>query len=177
MHCNRSSKKINHTRTRGLKHKSKTIFLFFLILAFLAGCKVNFNAGSANGHPLEAGTAEQQVVVAEAANVFLEQLDAGAIDQTWQSASPHLINFTNKTMWSNTLKALRGSVGKFKTRKLAGTGFTDTVEGAPHGEYAAIAFETSFSSGTVTEKVVLHKHRGKWKVLGYFLAKNFKVNF
>jgi Protein of unknown function (DUF4019) len=160
-----------------MKHETKIIFLFSLVLASLAGCKVNFNAGSANDHPIEAGTAEQQAVVTEAANAFLEKLDAGAIDETWQSASPYLVKFTNKTMWSSTLKTLRGSVGKFKARELAGTGFTDTVEGAPHGEYAAIAFETSFSSGTVTEKVVLHKDKGKWKVLGYFLLKNFKVNF
>jgi hypothetical protein len=153
----------------------KRFAILFVATALLAGCTVSLNDGTEKAGEAEAGTAEQQLVVAKAANAFLKQLDSGAIAETWGQASPHLHQLSSQTVWSAGIRTFRTSVGAFKSRKLKGVGFTHTVEGVPTGDYAAVAFDTTFDSSTVEEKVVLHKDQGKWKVMGYFLSKTFKA--
>ncbi|MDQ3057262.1 MAG: DUF4019 domain-containing protein [Pseudomonadota bacterium] len=146
-----------------------------VVATLLAGCNVSFNSGAEKADVVEAGTADQQAVVAKAASAFLKQLDAGAAERTWGAASPYLHQLSNKTVWSVGIRTFRSSVGAFKSRKLKGVGFTHAVEGVPAGDYAAVAFDTMFGSATVEEKVVLHNDHGTWKVMGYFLSKKYSA--
>jgi hypothetical protein len=151
------------------------IFAILLVaVTFLAGCNISFNSGAEKGGEVEAGTADQQVMVAKAANAFLKRLDAGAAGETWDAASPYLHQLSSQTVWSVGIRTFRGSVGAFKSRKLKGVGFTHTIDGVPAGDYAAVGFDTLFGNSTVEEKVVLHNDHGTWKVMGYFLSKTYK---
>ncbi len=151
----------------------KKLVVLFGFLALLIGCSASFEG---NGEKtVSPGSKEQRMEVAKTADDFLVQLDAGAIDATWAQASPHLHKITSETMWTATLRTLRAGVGTFRSRTLKGAGFTDTIDGVPPGDYAAVAFDTEFTAFTVEEKVVLHKDDGRWKVVGYFLSKRIKI--
>ena len=154
----------------------KILATVLVTAALLTGCNVSFSDGSSKAAKSEAGTEAQQTAVAKAASAFLGELDSGAVQDTWGQASPYLRQISNQSAWITGIRALRGSVGAFKSRKLKGMGFTHTLDGAPTGDYAAIAFDTTFSNSTVQEKVVLQNGDGKWKVLGYFLSKSFKTH-
>jgi hypothetical protein len=97
------------------------------------------------------------------------------VNETWGQASPYLQQISSQTIWSTGIGAFRSSAGAFKSRKLKGIGFTHTLDGVPVGDYAAVAFDTTFANSTVEEKVVLQNDQGEWKVLGYFLSKSFKT--
>ena len=154
----------------------KFLATFLVTTALLTGCNVSFNDGSSKTAKSEAGTEAQQTAVAKAASAFLNKLDSGAAQDTWNQASPYLQKISNQTAWATGIQALRSSVGAFKSRKLKGIGFTHTIDGAPAGDYAAIAFDTTFANATVHEKVVLQNSGGAWKILGYFLSKSFKAH-
>jgi hypothetical protein len=141
----------------------------------LCGCNVSFNTGAAKNATSTAGTPEQQKVVVEAATAFLEQLDAGRVRETWAVASPVLRSATTQGMWVNGVGAFRSTAGTFKSRKLKGIGFTNTIEGAPPGEYAAVAFSSAFSNTSVEEKVVIRKESDQWRVVGYFMSKTVSI--
>jgi predicted small secreted protein len=154
----------------------KNFATLLVAAALLTGCNVSFNSGAGKAIELEAGTVDQQKVAAKAADVFLEQLDSGAADETWSQASPYLHQLTNQAMWSAGIRTFRSSVGIFQSRKLNDVGFTHSVKGVPTGDYAAVDFDTTFASSAVTERVWLHDDNGSWKVMGYFLSKSFKTH-
>ncbi len=152
------------------------IFVTLLMTTFLlTGCNVSFNDGSSKAAKSEAGTEAQQTAVAKVAGAFLSKLDSGDVQETWSQASPYLQKISNQTAWATGIETLRSSVGAFKSRKLKGIGFTHTIDGAPAGDYAAIAFDTTFANSSAEEKVVLQNSRGEWKILGYFVSKSFKA--
>jgi hypothetical protein len=152
----------------------KIIATLLTATLLLTGCNVSFNSGSQQAGKSEPGTEAQQKLVANAADAFLRQLDSGDIDGTWSQSSPYLQQLSSRAVWSAGIGAFRKTVGPFKSRKLKGIGFTHEVDGVPRGNYAAVAFDTTFSGATVEEKVVLHEDKGDWKVLGYFMSKSFK---
>lgn len=132
------------------------------------------NKGKAAG-TVQAGTAEQQLEVAKAADGFLKQLDAGAFDLTWAQASPHLHGLTSESEWLRLLRFLRAFVGEFQGRTLTAVGFTDTVDRVPPGEYVAVQFTSEFSVLNVKEDVIMHMDGGRWKVMGYFMSKPITI--
>jgi hypothetical protein len=153
----------------------KIAALIVTAVLLLGGCSVSFNNGAANEATSTPGTAAQQKVVTAAAVAFLKQLDAGLVENTWATASSVLRSATSQDTWVTGIGAFRSTVGAFKSRKLKGIGFTNTVSGAPAGEYAAVAFDSAFSNATVEEKVVIRKENGQWRVVGYFMSKKFSV--
>ena len=151
----------------------KNLVALFGFLALLVGCSASFEGDGEKA--VNAGSKEQQLEVAKAADGFLVQLDAGDVDATWAQTSPHLRKMTSESMWTASIRTFRAGVGEFRSRTLTGVGFTDTIDGVPKGDYVAVAFQTKFTTVTVEEKVVLHKDGGRWKVLGYFLSKRFTI--
>lgn len=155
----------------------KILATLLVTTALLTGCSVSFNDGSSNAATSEAGTEAQQTAVTKAAGLFLGKLDSGAVKDTWGQASPYLQQISNESAWVTGIQTLRSNVGAFKSRKLKGIGFTHAIDGAPAGDYAAIAFDTTFANSGVQEKVVLQNSEGTWKILGYFLSKSFKAHW
>lgn len=147
---------------------STRLFAAVLVLLALTACRVN-KGSSADA--VEAGTREQQARAAMAADRFLKQLDSGDIDGTWEQASPHLHQITNRADWANAVRTMRKAMGAVRGRKVKGFGFTHAIDGIPPGDYVAVVLDTEFAAAKVEEKVVLHQDQGRWKPVGYFLSK------
>ncbi|WP_233511162.1 DUF4019 domain-containing protein [Dyella psychrodurans] len=151
--------------------------LFVMIQACMLACSSppsNDQSASAQGNT-SAGTEDQERVAYAAAKVFLSEIDAGRFEETWANAGPALKATSNAEAWTAILHVTRSALGEAKDRKIKGFGFTDHLANAPPGEYAAIGFETTFVNATVEEKVVFQKDQGQWKVVGYFISKQFKA--
>jgi hypothetical protein len=148
------------------------VTLLFLSILF-SGC--TFSVTPANEQKLPestAGTKEEQKGAVEAARGYLAQIDRGDYEATWDSAGPVLRDMTNEFMWTNTLKIARKTVVVLPGRKLEGGAFTTQIDpGGPAGEYAVMQFVGRSGKLTATEKVVMQKEQGKWKIVGYFITK------
>ena len=69
------------------------------------------------------------------------------------------------------MKTVRTPLGKVVVRKLKSKKFTETMPGAPDGEYVVIQYETTFEnkkSAVETVTPMLDKD-GKWRVSGYYI--------
>jgi hypothetical protein len=152
----------------------KIIATLLAATLLLTACNVSINTDQQQAGKSEPGTEAQQKSVVSAAKAFLVQLDSGDIDGTWSKSSPYLQQLSSHAVWSTGISAFRSTVGGFKSRKLKGIGFTHEIDGVPSGDYAAVAFDSTFANATVEEKVVLHQDKGTWKVLGYFMSKSLK---
>lgn len=146
-----------------------------LAAALLCGCRVSFSSDNKLPEPT-AGTASEQEQAAAAARRYLALIDQGKYDETWNHAGPALQNMTNKFLWKNTLKLTHKAFGTPPSRELDGFGFTSQIEAdVPVGEYVLVQFKSPSGNTTTTEKVVMQKAAGSWKIIGYFVEKRTTV--
>lgn len=107
-----------------------------------------------------------------AARGYLAQIDSGNYKATWDGAGPELRDMTNEFMWTSTLKIARKTFVLLPGRKFEGGAFTTQIDpGGPVGEYAVMQFVARSGKLTATEKVVMQKEQGRWKIVGYFITK------
>jgi len=149
----------------------------FALLVLLAGCRVSFTPSQDDKLPAPtAGTAEEREAVRLAAEGYLALIDSRQYAKTWESAGPVLKDMTNETLWVNTLRLAR-KMSLPEERKLQGFGFNTRVDNrAPEGEYVVVQYIGQEGSTTATEKMVLQRHEGQWKIIGYFVHKQVKFN-
>ena len=63
-------------------------------------------------------------------------------------------------------------LGRPDDRSIEGYGFTPRIDpGAPVGEYVLVQFKTRSGNTTLTEKVVMQKEQGAWRIVGYFATR------
>lgn len=118
-----------------------------------------------------ATTVEEAAAPTEAALAFLATVDAGDYEKAWTDVSPLLRNATNKTSWLLLLRTSRAALGTLQGRKRIGAGFPDKLEDAPPGRYAVVAFESTFATTTLEEKVTMVFIDDAWKIAGYHMKK------
>jgi hypothetical protein len=114
---------------------------------------------------------EKEKAATAAAEKWLGLVDEGKYAESWSEAAVYFKNAITQENWVQSLKAVRGPLGKLISRKVKSQTFTTSVPGAPDGEYVVIQFETSFEnkkSAIETVTPMLEKD-GKWKVSGYFI--------
>lgn len=145
----------------------------FLLLLVLTGCTVSFSPQPQADLPKPtAGTASQQAEAAGAARHYLALIDNKEYDKTWDQAGPALRSTTSKVMWTSVLKAGSRALGSPAKREIEGFGFTTKVDAAvPAGDYVMVQFKSRSGNTTLTEKVVMQKEQGSWKIIGYFANK------
>jgi hypothetical protein len=156
------------TRPR-LRHVAAALAIVLLA----CGCRVEYTAGEAQAdRPATApGTTQQQTEAEAAARGFLALIDAGQYDKTWEQAGSALKASSSRFMWTGALKAT-SLLGHPDARRLEGFGFTSRVDpAAPVGEYVLVQFKTRSGNTTLTEKVVMQKEQGTWRIVGYFANK------
>lgn len=148
----------------------KSFAVVILLLLALTGCNVSFSSGSQAGLPTPtAGTASQQAEAAEAARQYLAMIDNQEYEKTWDRAGSALKATTNKLMWTNVLKASSKAFGSSAQRDIDGFGFTHKIEAAvPEGDYVTVLFVSKPGNKAHTEKLVMQKEQGSWKIIGYF---------
>jgi hypothetical protein len=149
-----------------------TLFAAGLALALLGGCNVSYSPDEKAQMPAtSSGTPAQQAEADAAARGFLALIDAGQYDTTWERAGSALKASSSKLTWTSALKAA-SLLGHPEQRSLEGFGFTSRVDlAAPVGEYVLVQYKTRSGNVTFTEKVVMQKEQGAWKIVGYFTTK------
>jgi hypothetical protein len=121
-------------------------------------------------NPIQANeVAEKGAITASGA--WLSLVDEGNYAESWNQAAGLFKNAVTKEQWQSTVKAVRTPLGKVVVRKLKSKKYTETMPGAPDGEYVVIQYETTFEnkkSAVETVTPMLDKD-GKWRVSGYYI--------
>ena len=140
----------------------KSKLLFFAVYSFL--CSVFFL------YPVNADQGAEKAAV-DSAEKWLNLVDNGSYEQSWDEAAEFLKNAVSKEKWLASMKAFREPLGKLKLRTVISKQYTTSLPGAPDGEYVVIQFKTSFGnkeSATETVTPMLDKD-GTWRVSGYYI--------
>ena len=103
---------------------------------------------------------------------FLELVDAGQYEQSWQGAAGYLQQEIPLEEWTSRLSEVRSAAGKLLERKQKDYIYTkDAKQGIPEGEYMVFIFNSTFATKqNIHETVTLILEQDKiWRVAGYFI--------
>ena len=152
----------------------KLITIYLAILFSIAGCNVSFNTeNKTTPSNVSSGTSEQQAEAESAARSYLAMIDQKQYKETWLQVGPALSAQLNEFTWVNTLTLTRKAFDGGANRQVEGFAFTPQIEPhVPVGEYVLVQFKDIAGNVTTTEKVVMQKDGGKWKIVGYTIFKN-----
>lgn len=149
--------------------------LSVLLLLLLCACSVQIGDNDAN-EPANAGTKDQQEQVLAAANSVAGMFNAGRYSESWNLVGPLLKEKTDQQAWASYIGALRAPLGTPGKSEVLGFGFPTKMADAPPGQYGVIAFKTDFANARgVQEKLVFQRVGNEWKLVGYWLSKNFTL--
>lgn len=107
----------------------------------------------------------------EVASRWLALVEAGDFAGSWaQGAAPFRVA-VSKEQWSAALQSVRQPLGKLKTRALLSAVYSNSLPGAPVGEYVLIQYSATFENGHVARETVtpMREKDGSWRVSGYFI--------
>lgn len=137
----------------------------------LTGCNVSVSTGTSDKlPPATPGTSAQQAEALEAAQSIVTAIDRGEFDQVWDHSGQLLRDSTYKVVFVKTMAGTRGNLGQPGSRGTPRVGFAKRIDpNAPEGNYSVVEVDTNFSGRTITEKVILSRESGQWKLVGYFM--------
>ncbi|MBB3694799.1 hypothetical protein FHY05_003451 [Sphingomonas sp. BK580] len=105
-----------------------------------------------------------------AARKWVELLDAGEWDASWQAAAEVFKSSITPTQWEAKSQTVRAPLGQVSSRVLRSVVPTKTLPGAPAGNYQVLQFQTRYATKPEgMETVVLSHENGTWRVSGYFI--------
>jgi len=105
-----------------------------------------------------------------AANSWVSLVDAKRWDESWGAAGTLFKSQMPKSRWASTIQPVREPLGVVSSRSLKSVTKSNSLPGAPDGEYEVVQFQTSFTNkAAATETVVLSHEASGWKVDGYFI--------
>ena len=117
--------------------------------------------------------AEQKIekLAQEAAESWLALVDAGKYSQSWNEAASFFKQKVTAEQWASAVKSAREPLGKLESRKLKHYQYTQTMPGAPDGDYVILQFDTSFANKKAAIETVtpMKDKDGRWRVSGYYI--------
>jgi hypothetical protein len=110
-------------------------------------------------------------VVQSAARAWLELVDKGDPDPSWNASGPKFKEAYPLGKWREALALYRTPMGTFESRAAIATTFNKDAPDLPPGEYANVQFRTNFSNKIdAHESISLERVAdGTWVVIGYAL--------
>lgn len=152
----------------GMKTMLKTsMFLFGLLIAvpFTGQCQEeSAKPKEESGHEAEKEAARKAV------DAWLELVDEGKLDKSWDAAALLFRENVSKNDWHKSLDGVRTPLGKVVSRTVAVDRYLTSLPGAPDGEYVVFQFKTEFENKKESvETVTPLNENGEWKVSGYFI--------
>ena len=140
----------------------------------LAGVAFVLLAGAALLHPVRADSGDGKTAAVAAMQAWLEKMDAGQYDQTWQDASPLFQKAVTSAKWTEMSNAVRTPLGKCSARKLVSaleTSEAPSPTGPVKGDFVVAQFDASFENlAYAVETVSFEKTPdGTWKSDGYYI--------
>lgn len=107
----------------------------------------------------------------EQAAHWLDALDSGDYDGSWNNVAAVMKEGRRQDDWVTDVAAPRATLGKPIMRDLQHAEFARTVRGAPQGEYVVATYVTQFANAPPTAETILLTLEGKeWRVAGYNVA-------
>lgn len=116
-------------------------------------------------------TREKEEAALAAAKTWLGLVDAKEYGESWETAAAYFKSTVTKEYWEQALPAIRKMFGEPISRKLGSITFTQSLPGAPDGEYVMIEIMTSFEDKkhAVETVIPMLESDGEWRVSGYFI--------
>ena len=105
------------------------------------------------------------------AQAWLSMIDNGHYGESWETAASYFKGAITKDYWQQTVKAIRKPLGALVSREVKSKTYTQTLPGAPDGEYVVIQFNTSFGNKQSAVETVtpMLDTDGIWRVSGYYI--------
>ncbi|MEE4204417.1 MAG: DUF4019 domain-containing protein [Halieaceae bacterium] len=117
-----------------------------------------------------AQVADKEQPAQQAAMDWLAKVDAGEYAASWESAAALLKNQVSAEQWATIASAARKPLGAVQSRELVNVTVTNSLPGAPDGEYVVLQFQTVFDNkASATELLTPMLDNGQWRVSGYFV--------
>ena len=119
-----------------------------------------------------AGAEDERVEAAlEVAEAWLELVDQGDYEKSWEEAAAYFRAAVQRDQWSQTLTGFRQPLGEVESRELSEAHYQLRLAGAPDGEYVVIRFKTSFSNKADSVETItpMLDPDGQWRVSGYYV--------
>lgn len=112
-----------------------------------------------------------QAVAGQAAKQWLLLVDSGGFAASWDQAAAAFQAAVSKPSWEGAIRAARTPLGAVKSRTLKSAVFTQSLPGAPDGEYVVIQYDTQFENKAHAVETVtpMREKNGSWRVSGYFV--------
>jgi hypothetical protein len=117
----------------------------------------------------EVGEAETQA--AREARAWLEMVDQGKYEESWERASTYFKSIVTLEQWLEGMEETRQPMGKTLSRKVVDTQYRTSIPGAPEGEYVIVKFSASFENSKLATETVtpMLEENGEWRVSGYYI--------
>ena len=115
----------------------------------------------------EAGTKAAQSAV----EAWLSLIDSQNYAASWDSSASLFKNAVTQEKWQAAAHTARAPLGQMKSRSLKSATATNTLPGAPDGEYVVFQFNTAFDQKAAAVETVtaIREKDGAWHVGGYFI--------
>ena len=114
---------------------------------------------------------EREKIAREAADSWLQLVDTGNYDESWEEAAEYLRGAVAKEQFRKSLEGVREPLGKVSTRTVKSAKYFTSLPGAPDGEYVVIQYKSSFEKKKEAIETVtpMKEEDGKWRVSGYYI--------
>ena len=106
-----------------------------------------------------------------AAETWLGHVDAGDYAGSWHEASAYMQGAITEQAWVASLHGVRTPLGKLLSRQLKKAQHTQSMPGAPDGDYVVMQFDTRFENKQAAVETVtfMQDKHGTWKAAGYYI--------
>ena len=106
-----------------------------------------------------------------AAETWLRQMDAGDYAGSWREASAYVQGAITEQAWVASLTRVRTPMGQRLSRQLKQVQHTQSMPGAPDGDYVVMQFDTHFEHKQAAVETVtfIQEKKGEWKAAGYYI--------
>ncbi len=115
--------------------------------------------------------AQSKKAATSAAETWLSLIDAGNYSGSWKEASAYFRGAVSEQTWTSSLEGVRKPLGKLVSRRIVKAEESNTLPGAPDGQYVVMTFKTAFSqkkSAVETVTFMLDSDQ-VWRAAGYFI--------
>jgi hypothetical protein len=104
------------------------------------------------------------------AEAWAKLLDGQRWSESWKASATSFKSKITEASWVSMAQPLRAQLGSMSSRSLKSVQITNTLPGAPDGNYMIVQFDTAFANKSdAVETVVLSREGAVWAVSGYFI--------
>ena len=129
-------------------------------------------AGTPAAADEEADRATAVTAAEQEATHWLDALDAGRHEESWNDTAAVMKEGRNQQEWIRGVASPRESLGKSVMRELQRAEFSTAVRGAPSGKYVTLVYLTQFAKALpVSETILLTLEDDRWRIAGYSIER------